>query len=124
MLRPALDLVLSALEQIRENPRRRLCASRAALAQLFDASPVEAGTSSESESGRKPKIDMLGSIHKRGSVCAKCPPRASSRTQTVFGVGNPDADLMFIGESPGADADAPGEPFVWRGGPLRTRLID
>jgi len=124
MLRPALDLVLSALEQIRENPRRRLCASRAALAQLFDASPVEAGTSSESESVRKPKIDMLGSIQKRVSVCAKCPHLASSRTQTVFGVGNPDADLMFIGEAPGADEDAQGEPFVGRAGQLLTRIIE
>jgi uracil-DNA glycosylase len=124
MLRPALDLVLSALEQIRENPGRRLCASRAALAQLFDASPVEAGTSSESESVRKPKIDMLGSIQKRVSVCAKCPHLASSRTQTVFGVGNPDADLMFIGEAPGADEDAQGEPFVGRAGQLLTRIIE
>src|ERR1700730_9999332 len=124
MLRPALDLVLSALEQIRENPRRRLCASRDALAQLFDANPVEAGTSSESESVRKPKIDMLGSIQKRVSVCAKCPHLASSRTQTVFGVGNPDADLMFVGEAPGADEDVQGEPFVGRAGQLLTRIIE
>src|ERR1700730_17734513 len=123
MLRPALDLVLSALEQIRENPRRRLCASRAALAQLFDASPVEAGTSSESETVRKPKIDMLGSIQKRVSVCAKCPHLACSRTQTVFGVGNPDADLMFIGEAPGVDEDRQGEPFVGRAGQLLTKII-
>src|SRR3984893_18003991 len=124
MLRPALDLVLSALEQIRENPRRRLCASRAALPHLSDANPVEGGTWSKSESVRKPKIDMLGSIQKRVSACAKCPHLASSRTQTVFGVGNPDADLMFIGEAPGADEDAQGEPCVGRAGQLLTRIIE
>jgi len=124
MLRPALDLVLSALEQIRENPGRRLCASRGALAQLVDASPVDAHAPSDSESSRKPKIDMLGSIQKRVSVCVKCPHLASSRTQTVFGVGNPDADLMFIGEAPGADEDAQGEPFVGRAGQLLTKIIE
>src|SRR3984893_5836940 len=124
MLRPALDLVLSALEQIRENQGRRLCASRDALAQLFDASPVEARAPSDSENFRQPKIDMLDSIRKRVSVCTKCPHLASSRTQTVFGVGNPDADLMFIGEAPGADEDAQGEPFVGRAGQLLTRIIE
>jgi uracil-DNA glycosylase len=115
MLRPALDLVLSALEQIRENPGRRLCASRTALDQLFDAS-LNAGVSN--------KIDVLESIRERVSVCTKCPHLASSRTQTVFGVGNPDADLMFIGEAPGADEDAQGEPFVGRAGQLLTRIIE
>ena len=124
MLRPALDLVLSALEQIRENPGRRLCASRDALAQLFDASPVDAHAPSDSENFRPPKIDVLESIRNRVSVCTKCPHLASSRTQTVFGVGNPDADLMFIGEAPGADEDAQGEPFVGRAGQLLTRIIE
>jgi uracil-DNA glycosylase len=123
MLRPALDLVLSALEQIRENPGRRLCASRTALDQLFDAG-VAAGTSSTSESSGESKIEMLKSIGARVSVCTKCPHLASSRTQTVFGVGNPDADLMFIGEAPGADEDAQGEPFVGRAGQLLTRIIE
>lgn len=115
MLRPALDLVLSALEQIRENPGRRLCASRTALDQLFDASPNASAST---------KIDMLESIRARVAVCTQCPHLASSRTQTVFGVGNHDADLMFIGEAPGADEDAQGEPFVGRAGQLLTRIIE
>jgi DNA polymerase len=48
---------------------------------------------------------------------------ASSRTQTVFGVGNPDAEIMFIGEAPGADEDKQGEPFVGKAGQLLTRII-
>src|SRR5437660_9564289 len=67
---------------------------------------------------------MLGLVRARVSVCLKCPHLASSRTQTVFGVGNPDADVMFIGEAPGADEDAQGEPFVGRAGQLLTRIIE
>ena len=46
------------------------------------------------------------------------------RTQIVFGVGNPEADLMFVGEAPGADEDAQGIPFVGRAGQLLTRIIE
>jgi len=66
---------------------------------------------------------MLASVRARVSVCTKCPHLAGSRTQTVFGVGNPDAEIMFIGEAPGADEDAQGEPFVGRAGQLLTKII-
>ena len=69
------------------------------------------------------KVDKLAAIQERVSVCTKCPHLASSRTQTVFGVGNPDADIMFVGEAPGADEDAQGEPFVGRAGQLLTKII-
>src|SRR5207237_6722840 len=69
------------------------------------------------------KIDMLNAVNARVCVCTKCPHLARSRTQTVFGVGNPDAELMFIGEAPGADEDAQGEPFVGRAGQLLTKII-
>ncbi len=55
--------------------------------------------------------------------CVKCPHLAASRTQVVFGVGNPDAELMFVGEAPGADEDAQGEPFVGRAGQLLNKII-
>jgi uracil-DNA glycosylase len=118
MLRPALDLVVSALEQIRENSERLPCASRRTIEQLFDA---------KQEAPRQidiNKIDMLAAINARVSVCTKCPHLASTRTQTVFGVGSPDADVMFVGEAPGADEDAQGEPFVGRAGQLLTRIIE
>ena len=66
---------------------------------------------------------MLASVRARVSVCTKCPHLAGSRTQTVFGVGNPDAEIMFIGEAPGADEDTQGEPFVGRAGQLLTKII-
>lgn len=70
------------------------------------------------------KAALLAPIQARVSVCTKCPHLAAFRTQTVFGVGNPDADLMFIGEAPGFDEDARGEPFVGRAGQLLTKIIE
>jgi uracil-DNA glycosylase len=56
-------------------------------------------------------------------ACAKCPHLVQSRTQVVFGVGNPKAELMFVGEAPGADEDFKGQPFVGRAGQLLTKII-
>lgn len=56
------------------------------------------------------------------SGCQRC-PLASGRTQTVFGAGDPDAALMFIGEGPGHEEDRQGEPFVGQAGQLLTRII-
>jgi uracil-DNA glycosylase len=55
--------------------------------------------------------------------CKRC-KLAPLRTHLVFGVGNPNADLMFVGEAPGADEDARGEPFVGRAGQLLTDIIE
>jgi DNA polymerase len=55
--------------------------------------------------------------------CRRCPQLASTRRQTVFGVGPLDPDLCFIGEAPGADEDAQGEPFVGAAGQLLDRII-
>ena len=55
--------------------------------------------------------------------CTKCPLH-ETRNSVVFGVGNTDADLMFIGEAPGADEDRQGEPFVGRAGQLLTQIIE
>jgi uracil-DNA glycosylase family 4 len=56
------------------------------------------------------------------SGCTRCPLH-QARTQTVFGVGNPQARWMFIGEAPGADEDRQGEPFVGRAGQLLTSML-
>lgn len=58
------------------------------------------------------------------AVCIRCAELASTRTQTVFGVGNPEARLCFLGEAPGADEDRTGIPFVGRAGQLLTRIIE
>lgn len=55
--------------------------------------------------------------------CRRCPELASTRTQTVFGVGDPQAKIMFVGEAPGADEDQQGEPFVGRAGQLLNKII-
>ena len=56
--------------------------------------------------------------------CARCKLHTLGRKQIVFGVGNPNADLMFVGEAPGADEDIQGEPFVGRAGQLLTKIIE
>ena len=63
-------------------------------------------------------------IQKEVAACKQCDELASTRTQTVFGVGNPAARLCFLGEAPGADEDRQGEPFVGRAGQLLTRIIE
>jgi uracil-DNA glycosylase len=59
-----------------------------------------------------------------GDDCSRCKLHTLGRKQVVFGVGNPDADLMFVGEAPGADEDIQGIPFVGRAGQLLTRMIE
>jgi len=59
-----------------------------------------------------------------GADCSRCKLHTLGRKQVVFGVGNPNADLMFVGEGPGADEDIQGEPFVGRAGQLLTKIIE
>jgi DNA polymerase len=59
-----------------------------------------------------------------GPDCRRCKLHALGRRQVVFGVGNPNADLMFVGEAPGGDEDLQGEPFVGRAGQLLTKIIE
>ena len=59
-----------------------------------------------------------------GPDCSRCKLHTLGRRQVVFGVGNPDADLMFVGEAPGADEDIQGIPFVGRAGQLLTKIIE
>jgi DNA polymerase len=59
-----------------------------------------------------------------GPQCTRCKLHTLGRTQVVFGVGNPTADLMFVGEAPGADEDVQGEPFVGKAGQLLTKIIE
>lgn len=57
------------------------------------------------------------------SLCARCPQLVDSRSQIVNGVGPPDANLLIVGEAPGADEDRQGEPFVGRSGELLTEYM-
>ncbi|HEY3761353.1 MAG TPA: uracil-DNA glycosylase [Verrucomicrobiae bacterium] len=71
----------------------------------------------------KEKAAAFAALRERVMACVKCSHLASSRKNVVFGVGNIDAQLMFVGEAPGADEDAQGEPFVGRAGELLTKII-
>jgi DNA polymerase len=70
------------------------------------------------------KAARLAAMRNPVLACAKCPQLVKSRTQVVFGVGNPEADLMFVGEAPGEDEDKQGEPFVGKAGQLLTKIIE
>lgn len=65
------------------------------------------------------KLEEIEDIVKRCNKCALC----SNRTNTVFGVGNESANIMFIGEGPGADEDLEGEPFVGKAGKLMNQAF-
>jgi DNA polymerase len=71
------------------------------------------------------QIDALAALRiEIGPDCSRCKLHTLGRKQVVFGVGNPNADLMFVGEGPGADEDIQGEPFVGRAGQLLTKIIE
>jgi DNA polymerase len=68
--------------------------------------------------------EALVAIRQDLGECARCKLHGLGRRQIVYGVGNPAADLMFVGEAPGADEDVQGEPFVGRAGQLLTKIIE
>ena len=69
-----------------------------------------------------PDVGVLDRLRVTASTCTRC-PLAEGRTQVVFGVGHPSADLLFVGEGPGREEDLTGEPFVGRSGKLLDRLM-
>jgi len=134
MQEPILDFVINALQKIRESNDGGPRASRSMIdefcAQEFDEIEGHAPSSLKNYLGpdsaapsNSTKVDRLNAVRERVVACRKCEHLACSRTQTVFGVGNPEAEVMFVGEAPGADEDAQGEPFVGRAGQLLTKII-
>jgi uracil-DNA glycosylase family 4 len=71
---------------------------------------------------REQKVEALAALQQEVSGCVKCKLHPT-RTQTVFGVGNPDAQIVFVGEAPGRDEDLQGEPFVGAAGQLLTKIL-
>jgi DNA polymerase len=67
--------------------------------------------------------ERLVEVYKEASDCPRC-PLAKTRTKVVFGAGNADADLMFVGEAPGAEEDRQGLPFVGRAGKFLSELLE
>lgn len=149
----AVQIVHEALSQMQENGRSDLRASQEALTKLVRTKPPRMEKSLQSAptaaaipaatpasapriqetpiSTKEPaplaagdKAARMDALRKRALVCEKCPHLVRSRTQVVFGVGNIGAELMFVGEAPGADEDLQGEPFVGKAGQLLTRIIE
>ncbi len=75
------------------------------------------------ETVRSERPNALEILNSEVRQCQKCEELCSRRTQTVFGVGNPNARLVFIGEGPGADEDRQGEPFVGAAGKLLNKIL-
>ena len=73
--------------------------------------------------GEAPPAERLQAVREELGDCTRCRLHGG-RTNLVFGVGRPDADLMFVGEAPGRDEDRQGEPFVGRAGQLLTKIIE
>src|SRR5579862_4813184 len=96
--------------------------------ELFAVPEKSSATVAENSALRTPqspieKAVAFAALRERALACVKCPHLASSRKTVVFGVGSIDAQLMFVGEAPGADEDEQGEPFVGKAGQLLTKII-
>jgi uracil-DNA glycosylase family 4 len=99
-----------------DTPLRKVAAAEKSAGGLFEADDRTSAVVSAA-----PTLEVL---QQEVAGCTLCGELASTRTQTVFGVGNPRARLCFLGEAPGADEDRQGEPFVGRAGQLLNKIIE
>lgn len=129
-----IDATIEALEQMKRAGITHVDVRPETLAiPLQVGAPLPARPALEPAEDRAPKgaptptaesrDSALAAVAARANACTKCSELARCRTNVVFGTGNPRAELMFIGEAPGADEDAQGEPFVGRAGQLLTKII-
>jgi DNA polymerase len=117
---PASPLISQSEQREEMTPRR----SAVAVSIPPDADESGFNTSSARlEYGTNDPAQALRIIREDLGDCTRCVLHKQGRKQIVFGVGNPRAELMFIGEAPGADEDQQGEPFVGRAGQLLNNMI-
>jgi DNA polymerase len=102
-------------------PRGRRAAAAASSPAAPQPAPAPLPPAAASSGDR---VEALRVIAAEVAGCTRCGELAAARTNTVFGVGPPDARICFFGEAPGADEDASGEPFVGRAGQLLTKIIE
>ena len=128
----ALTTALPLLQEMKGGIKPAPKASRTALNRLraaVAAAPRNSLPASSAPSPSTPtaplpaKVWTWDELEKAVRSCQKCPHLVTSRTQVVFGVGNRAAELLFVGEAPGADEDLQGEPFVGKAGQLITKII-
>jgi uracil-DNA glycosylase len=123
----ALGETLSILNRIKEGFGPYPTVSLPALESLKIAFTRQASTAeiaADEPSDDSRHESTFAALREAALGCLRCPHLVRTRTQVVFGVGNPNAELMFVGEAPGADEDAQGEPFVGRAGQLLTKIIE
>ena len=107
--------------------RRRASDPGPAAAPVGDAPTIEPSPPAEDDrllTVSRSAEEALQAIRAEIGDCTRCKLHRLGRRQIVFGVGNPSADLMFVGEAPGADEDVQGIPFVGRAGQLLTKIIE
>jgi uracil-DNA glycosylase len=114
-----IDVVSSTSQELREEMAAR---KPAVVAKVAEPDIFETLTP-KPEHGVTDPVAALKLIREDLGDCTRCKLHKQGRKQIVFGVGNPRADLMFVGEGPGADEDMQGEPFVGRAGQLLNNMI-
>jgi DNA polymerase len=127
----ALDAALPILRSMRKSLRKQPTATVASLERLSAVDPTKYPPTdapspdprlktTPADDGRLSKLEVL---KKEILACTRCPNLVASRTQVVYGIGNPFAELLFVGEAPGEEEDLRGEPFIGKAGQLLTKII-
>lgn len=144
---PASDIIADTIRHLEQQRDRgvRFVRVEAGLLEGWQTTAFASAPRAPQPTGRKPAVPSIplktpspagerppmtqdrraafAALRARALECQKCPHLVRFRKQVVFGVGNPNAELMFVGEAPGADEDQQGEPFVGRAGQLLTKMI-
>jgi DNA polymerase len=112
-----------APDPIKSTPEQTVSASSPSPTANRETAALPTATALPTKLGEGEKAVAMAKLRERALACVKCPNLVASRHSVVFGVGDINARLMFVGEAPGADEDLQGEPFVGAAGQLLTRII-
>ena len=121
-LREIVDDTIQILEQMKQAGVTHVSVTPATRTALGQPVPRPRAAARRPAPAARPPVDFA-ELAARTKACTKCTELARCRKNVVFGVGNPQAELLFVGEAPGADEDEQGEPFVGRAGQLLTKII-
>jgi DNA polymerase len=134
LFQQALDVVEPLLQRMNQNFSTVPLATKQSLQKLIEANlppsfskdfvpPKKNLPSPPAAPLHDDRVEKLEALRAEALICTRCPHLVESRTQVVFGVGNPYAELMFVGEAPGEEEDIRGEPFVGKAGELLTKIL-
>jgi DNA polymerase len=121
---PLAEVAASAIvSRYQSEVREEMAARKSAVVSTIAEGETFEILSPRPEDGVTDSVTALKLIREDLGDCTRCKLHRQGRKQIVFGVGNPRAELMFVGEGPGADEDTQGEPFVGRAGQLLNNMI-